>query len=314
MKRGIFFGLLFFSAAARCRAESADGGQPAAWLKLGMGARLASMGQAGTALENGAAMLESNPAGLSRLKANELGSQASALSQERRLEYLGLGFPFGIGGAKSGVGLSVARFGIDAPIELRRTNTEEPDSQWFYTSYAVSAGLGVAVAEKLALGLGLRGVFDQAGDAQGGGFSMDLGALVRLRPWLDAGLFLKDALSSFSWNGGAAERAPSTWRLGFGGSFLHESLVTALELEKNVAQDYRVHVGAEWRFKELGLDLRAGMKQERPGLGLGYSFGKGRMIHFDYAISLDPALPSALDQRFSLGASFSPGPAELSHE
>jgi len=303
--------LLLLLLASRGRAETADGGEGAAWLKLGVGARPLALGQASVADEGDVYDLNGNPAGLVSLSRIALGSQAALLSEDRRMDNLSFARPLDLKLWKPGIGLSVSRFSLEAPIERRDTNTPDPVGDWFQSSYSVQLGLGSWIGDPArshsALGLNFRFLSESVGDASGSGEALDLGSLYRVTSWLNLGWSLENLLSRSDWSTGSSEDPPKVFHGGAAAWLWQRRLWLGAEYQKSEVEDPRLRAGVECWLSPGLFAVRLGLDQDRYSAGLGLLFSiQGDALSLDYAIRTDPVLPEQPDQRFSLGLAFDP--------
>jgi hypothetical protein len=299
MKRRVW-GLALLLSAAGLGAEG-DGGQPAAWSKLSLGARSAALGQAVNALagDPNAALL--NPALAASLDDARIGSQAAFLPDGRQWHHLGLSRPFGSGSAYAW-SLGYAQYTVDQPLERRVGNSGVPDSFFKESASLTQLGLAAWVLERrLAVGLGVKVLSHALGDASGGGAAADFGLLWRSLPWLDLGLAVRDAGSRLGWSNGSTETLLARLRLAahlrpWGGR-----LGLLLEGDASQEQALRLRAGLEaWPWPER-LALRAGLDGAQPAAGLGLRWPWSRAeAALDYALVVDPLGGAALQHRFSL--------------
>lgn len=295
---------LLVAAAGTALGGAPDGGQPAAWLKLGVGARELAMGRVGVALGDDAYAFHYNPATLGTLESLHMGSQASLLPGDRSLEFLSLARPVRFRERGYAWGISYTRFSLNAPVEYRVHNTPEPEKTFLAADNAVVLGLaGWSYANSLSVGLNLRVISSQLGEATATGISGDLGALWRFNPRMQAGISFQDVAGRMSWNTGLAESFPLTVRAGVSARPLEWALAS-LDLEKGSVQDFRIRVGAEFQASRF-FAVRLGMNHQLWTAGFGLKIPALQSLgSLDYALGADPLEPGALAHRISLNLRF----------
>jgi hypothetical protein len=286
---------------------SEDGGQPFAFSKLAVGARPAAMGMAYGAVGGDAYGLPSNPALLATLRDLRIGSQWASLATERSQQYLAFGRPFDDADG-SAYGLSFDRSALDAPIQKRRANTPEPDSTFGESANIFTVGVaGWLWPKRAAFGLSFKVLSQNLGEANGSGFSGDLGFFMRTSPWLDLGFSFQDIASHISWNTGAGEELPLEMRGSAAVHLFGERLLLSSDVEKSRVQDLRLRAGAELWLLPKTLAVRTGWNQGQWALGAGWrlplfddSSDGGVDFGLDYALAADPLGEGALQHRVSL--------------
>jgi hypothetical protein len=290
-------------------AEIGDGGQPSAFLKLGVGAREEAMGRMATLAPNDAYAFAYNPALLAGLTSVSIGSEFASMADYADLDYASVARPVDVSGQRYYYGLAYTHFGLNQPIEVRATNSPNPDSLISDSQYDVLlSAAGWLKGSPLALGLNLRLINEALGTATANGFSGDLGVLFRALPWLDADAVLQDVGGRMGWSTGVTESFPFSFRAGAIANFLDQDLDFGLEFEKSSEQDLRFRAGGEgWIAKILA--LRAGFDGSRLTWGIGAKarpWGVGMQV--DYAMAFSPVLEGALTQQFSLTFDFPMAP------
>lgn len=292
--------VLLLGLVAGGAAWAGDGGQPAAWTKLALGARIAGLGQAAIALADdpGAALL--NPALAATQEGANLGSQAAFLPDGRHLHYLGMALRLG---ARSPFAWSLgyAQHGADQPLERRRGNTGDPEGT--FKEGASLGQLGLAawlVQDRLAAGLALKMLSHGLGDASAQGLAGDVGLVFRALPWLDLGFGARDVAGRLVWSTGHQETLPLRLRGGLHARAWEGRLGLLAELEGRQQQALRPRSGLEFWAWPARLALRAGHDGALPAAGLGLRWPwMGWRAGLDYALASDGLGLTDLQHRFS---------------
>jgi hypothetical protein len=300
MKKAFCLAVLALVLAGRL--PGGDGGQPAAFLKLGVGAREQGMGGLATPSSTDAFAFYYNPALLAALESIAFGSQTSFLSNDRSLDHVVLVAPSDLWIHRVYYGLSYTRFALNAPVEVRATNTADPISTFYDSQSAIQVAVATWLLDKsLALGFNLRMVHEQLGDAAASGLSWDLGALYKATSWLDCAFMAGNLGGGMDWSTDLSEAFPFLLRTTASGHFFDERLQVGVEMEKNSQQDPRFRAGAEYWNSGRVMGLRLGLNQLQWSCGLGLKFNLwGLGAELDYALASDPIEAGALAQRLSL--------------
>jgi len=155
------------------------GGQPGAFLRLGVGARAMSMGGAFTALANDPSASYWNAAGLGALKYTEFMGTYAFLSMDRRYNYASFAFPiryFGTIGV-SWINLNVGELeGRDLSGRVTGTFSNSENA------YVVS--LGIPLLSSIYLGLSAKYLTHSLELYTSTGFGVDAGILIKVTEFL----------------------------------------------------------------------------------------------------------------------------------
>jgi hypothetical protein len=281
-----------------------DGGQPAAWARLALGARSAALGQAVSALDGDVSAAQQNPALLATQTGIGLSSQGSLLPDFRSLETLGLARPMGPG-ADWGWGAYTAWYG-DTGYERRSGNSAAPDGSFDGSALLLQGGLGGWLwRRKVAVGADYKLLSQGLDSSSASGGALDLGAYCAALPWLALGVAVQDLLGRWSWTTGQTEAFPVRGRAGL--RLTSADGVFDLSLEAGMEADQGVHAmaGLEWWLLPGHMVLRGGLQDGQPSLGLGAQ-GRfyGTQTGVDYSASAEAGVGGQLQQRLSLNLGF----------
>jgi len=286
---------------------AADAGtSTAAFLKIGVGARAAGMGDAAAALAEGPEALYWNPGGLATLDRRNVSFTHNEWLTDVRYEYLGVSYPF----------LNVGAFGFAAG-RVSMGELTGRDEQGNYTGdfgasdMLLSLGYARRLWPVLALGAGAEYVSSKIENESAGTFAGMLGATVTPPvPGLTAGVSAGHlgGKMTFIDEGDPlpmALRAGAAYRLPFGGE-VHK-VTLAVDGVKFRDTDVYVNSGAEyWIYDTVA--VRAGYKarydEEGITAGLGFKYDTTQTLTFgaDYAYGDLGVFGSA--QRISVGILF----------
>lgn len=282
-------------------AAAEDGGQPAAWTKLALGARVASLGQAVSALPDDAGAALLNPALAAAQSGANAGSQAGFFPDGRQLHQLGFVRPFWKD-SDWAWSAGYAQYQVSDPLERRKGNTPRPDSLFRESASLTQLGLAVWLYRReLSFGINAKAYSHALGDATAGGYGGDLGVYWRGTPWLDLGFAGRNVIGSLGWSGGYNETLPLDWRVGARGHFWGRRLGLSLDLQNSTPQSLRLRAGVEGWPMGRAFALRLGWDGQDLGGGGGLRLPLwGLDCGLDYALAADPLGGGALQHRFSL--------------
>ncbi len=297
-------GALAVFSAAPPLAGTAHAADPvgAVFLRVGVGARAAALGDADIVGSTDASALHWNPAGLALLPRRELLLLHNEWLADVRQEYVGGVFPVGRGGF--GVGMDgfyvdhIPRFIEDVP---------EAEAQGDFGAYdlAVLTGYGRRLAEPVSVGITVKAIAQKIDIESAYSAAVDVGMIYRT-PYegLDAGIVVSNIGPPIDFLGVSAA-LPLETRAGLGyrrplGPF-RASLYGLFHASRRL--NPRAHFGAE--LTTHGVSLRAGAKTgydaEDASYGMGYAVGR---FGFDYAFV--PFSEDLLGEAHRVSVSFSP--------
>jgi tetratricopeptide (TPR) repeat protein len=283
---------------------------------LGFGARAMGMGRAFTAMADDPTAVFWNPAGLENIFQQSVTFFNTTLYEGATYLFLGYALPtldlgtFGLGIGRIGVG------GIEYR-DIDGYNEGYPDFSWdeyqAYLSYAkklpwnITSGATIRVVRR-----GFSGVFNED-NLIDYGVGMDLGFLYKpemfssplLTDW-SFGLNVHNLFTPQIKEGNVVDELPLSIRLGilrrlyFSGGGNNVNVL--LDLDYSEKRGTFVNLGAEYRFKELGM-LRTGFDVNGLTFGAGVKYS---IFQIDYAFGsgYSSDLPSASVHRVSLSFNF----------
>ncbi len=249
-----------------------SGTTAANFLKLGVGARAAALGDAFTVIVDDSTSLYWNPAGLIRINERQLSATYNIWFAGINQGYLGIGFPLGGTGVAAG-GVNYVDMGdFDG-----RDEAGNPTGT--FTASALNYQLGYAnrLGEKLSWGVSVGGIQDTIADDSKSTYAANLGLIYKFSESLSLGLAVQNI-------GGQLGGDPLPFVAKIGMAYTWQSLLLALDIAKPTDNDLYYGAGIEWWIMD-GIALRAGYKTNQDigeGLTAGLGFNKGK-IRFDYA-------------------------------
>ena len=261
-----------------------DGGQPGAFLRMGVGSRAIGMGNAFTAVANDVSSMYWNAAGLGRLELREVMLTYSFLSMSRYHNFAAFAWPLKTYGA---LGISWINLGIGG-IEGRDmfgrvTETYANNEHAFLLSW------GLPLTGSLYVGATGKYLLHTLADNKSTGFGFDIGALYELTRTFRIGLSIRDVSTGVAWDtdSGIKEGYPAVIRLGVAYSWPDFPVIVAVDYEKISNLDATFHLGVEGELYP-GLGLRMGLDDGKIAAGafVGMPTKKAN-LRMDYSFSQD---------------------------
>ena len=267
-----FLGLI--SCITYCSAAIAQsGGEPGAFLRLGMGTRALSMGSAFTGVSDDGSASYWNPAGFG------LGSRSrhvSIMSRRMPLDRNQLAVTYSQG-LEPGGGLAFAwiRYGVDN-IDARDLNGQ-PQGIISDSENALLMSFSPKLHDRVAVGLTMKVLLYKLAGQTAKGFGGDVGLLINPIDPLRIGFLFRDIGTRVSWDTAGLfpqtiqrkETFPRSFTAGASYSLLEGRVLLAADLEaiQRIGSEYRV--GAEVSAAR-GLHLRAGLNDGQVAAGFGF--------------------------------------------
>jgi len=265
-------GILIFTLSISSFAGS-SGTTAANFLKLGVGARAAALGDAFTVIVDDSTSLYWNPAGLIRIKERQFSATYNTWFAGINQGYLAMSFPLSREGIVAG-GVNYVDMGdFDGRDEAGNpTGTFTASALNYHLGYANRAG------EKFIWGISAGVVQDTIADDIKSTYAANLGLIFKSSDSLSLGLALQNI-------GGQLGGDPLPFLAKIGMAYTWKSLLLVLDIAKPTDNDDVYYcTGIEWRIRD-GIALRIGYKTNQDvgeGLTAGFGFDKGK-IRFDYA-------------------------------
>ena len=298
----IFIWLICFILVGTGLAENGDGGYAGAFLRMGMGARAKALGDAYTAVPEGAVSGFYNPALLPHLERRYLDISFAFLPLDRHLDYIAYAQSLvppaedGDNPLKAGFSLAYIRAGVDH-IDGRDFSGNSI-GDFSHSEHAFYLSFGLCPLPFLSVGVSgkvLYSRFPSLGQDDSAisstGFGLDVGAFAVPLPNLTIAAVLHDNLSKYTWNTDKVwERGTSTTyafpqilRAGISYRLPKDWLLITAEMENSAEQNPRYHVGAELYAQDVGA-LRIGWDHDLPTFGIGFKMSLfGHQTGLDYA-------------------------------
>ena len=244
----------------------------AGFLKIGVGARAAAMGDAFTVIVDDSTSLYWNPAGLAKIEKRQLSATYNLWFAGINQGYLGMGFPLG--------GTAVVAGGVDY-VDMGdfdgRDEAGNPTGTFTASALNYQVGYANRFREKFLWGISVGIVQDTIADDMKSTYAANLGLIYKSSESLSLGLALQNL-------GGQLGSDPLPFVAKAGMAYNWKSLLFVLDIASPADNDVYYGAGVEWWMMD-GIALRAGYKTNQDigeGLTAGVGFDKGK-IRFDYA-------------------------------
>lgn len=263
--------LLLATVSPSFASDKGAGTTAANFLKIGIGARAASMGGAFTALADDGTSLYWNPAGLCQVENTQVLATYNMHFQEINQGYLSLAFPM-LGGT-AGVAFSYVDMGR---IE-GRDEEGNPTGDFGASDMQVLVGYAGKISPRLMLGVSAEMLQQSIAEAKDSTFSGNFGVLFQVSDVLSSGI----AIQNIGLNLGE-DPLPLTYRAGL--ALKLDSLTIAVDAVKAIDADTYFCAGLEWQIADI-LALRGGYRTGQDN-GSGVSYGAGfkvSKLSLDYA-------------------------------
>jgi len=286
-------------------AETNNGQTAADFLLIGSGARAAGMGDAFTAVAEGASTAYFNPAGLAEIDGGEVLLSHFAWYQDMSLEY-GV-FAYRLSDVTSAAAsITYFNYGTIQGYDFDGIVTEEISAY----DLAASVSFAYQVDDKLSVGLTGKYVVQKLDDLSGSSPAFDIGALYGIGRFTLAAAFSNiGPAMTFE---GVSERLPTAGRIGASMYPIEERLLASIELEKRYHGLTVLRQGFEYNFNEQYF-LRVGYNyipaEDQRSLGNGITFGAGLRFstaEVDYAYTVEEKYSGEGLHRFTAVMRFGP--------
>ncbi|MBU0700322.1 PorV/PorQ family protein [bacterium] len=286
LKRVVFLLMIFMVSVSLVEAKDA-GKSRAAFLKIGVGARAAAMGEAFCALSDDISAIYWNPAGISQLTQTEIMSTHHSYFQGINNEYFAFVHP-GKNGAALGAALSM--LGINGLKGYDKNDTQGSDFK--ADDMAMSLAYSKMIGHGAAIGAGLKLVKQGIDNKDTTNLVVDLGGLYHtpIRNLVLGATVQNIGINNSSSNkkrGKVDDQMPFRMRLGASYQ-LHNSTIC---MDVNMPNDGQrtTNLGIEYALpKVMKFDtmLRAGYRIGADTGELGFGFGiLSNKCSFDYAFA-----------------------------
>jgi len=272
-------------------------------LKAGVGARPLGMGGAFTAIADNADAPFWNPAGLARIKQQEIDTMQTRLSTDADHYYISYVRPLG----KGTIGFSWIQVGAGT---LTRTTTTDAFNEvittgiFSYFSNAYLLSYGLPLNPNISFGMTAKYLTSDMYQISGGqayGYSVTPGIMLNLNnSKFTIGAKIDELLNEQSWGTGTVEKVPPKARLGVAlkePRGLPLGSTVALDLAQLLKSNYATEVSAGYEWSRDGLAIRTGYTESALTAGAGFQSG---VAQIDYAYVQQMSLSRENVHRISL--------------
>lgn len=234
------------------------------------------MGKAFTAVADDASAAYWNPAGLTRLVANEVTAMHVTLFEDTMYDFVGYAHSFPKIGS---FGLAVVRVGSTG-FEGRAEDGYDMGS-FDISDLGVLFSYGYPLSQRVSIGGTAKLVRQKVGSYSASGGGVDVGMMYYAHKVLTFGLSVKNFLAPSIMLREQSDKFPLTARLGIACRLFQGRLQAALDINRSRDQDFKFCVGAEgWIHRMIA--LRAGIDETEITGGVGFLISDFRL---DYAFA-----------------------------
>lgn len=284
------------------QADTGEGGQPGAFLRIPINARANGMGGAFTAIADDPSALWWNPGGLGFINRIQLMGMYTRMSLDRQHNFAGVSFPIQ---SKITIGISWLQFGV-SEIEGRDI-FGQPTEKFDDNETMIGGGAAYRFSEKLSIGFFAKYIYHSLYKNRATGFGFDGGIKYQISKIFKAGFTFQNLSTKIKWNtdSNLEEVFPQLYRAGIAVYPPKLPIVLALDIGKIQHQkNYQYNVGLEANILPNIFSLRGGYGKNgfTAGAALGWK-NEGFLVHLDFAY-LQDVFDRGFTQQFSLVLGF----------
>ncbi len=285
-------------------AGDTEGTAGAPFLKIGPGARAASLGDSFAAICDDPTAIYWNPAGLIQIKFVAITTMYANWFQEIGYGYIAGVYPIS---GKDSIGASVSYVSMD---DLKGYADETDDTIEYFSAYdsCISFAYSHSLTDSISFGVTVKGIIQKIEDNQALGIALDFGELYQTPiNGLTLGVAIQNIGPEIEFiNEG--DKLPSTLKIGLAYGVKGMPLLLSCDFNKPIDNDWRLNCGIECRFSpalrfRVGYNSQLVKDLETDGFcgGLGFKLGNYQV---DYAYV--PYNNELLGEthRFSIGLEF----------
>ncbi len=221
-----------------------DNNSAAAYIRMGIGARIIAMGEAGAATTTGITSAHWNPAGLYNMKGMEFSTMYNMnMGLDRSYKYAAFGKRYEFG--------TIALSWVNASVDDFEGFTEANQPTGFFNDNEHNISLSYAGEMKhIQYGITPKIYMSKLGDDTKSGFGLDLGLKYDINQYLVAGIMMRDAYGTLD-----GDKIPYEFSAGVAVyPFLGITLGADVKMEQDM--DPKVIFGAEY-WTSIGKDNEA---------------------------------------------------------
>ncbi len=245
-------------------AETGKAGYAGSYLKLGLGARAAGMGNAFTAIAEGAEGVFFNPAGLAAFPTREAAFTYNSLTLDRRLMGASV-----VTRVRNQAMLGISWLHSSVGEVQMRDSDRNPAGNMPNGNNVFGLSFAKKFGDFFAAGANLRYLHSRLEDLSAFAIAVDLGAIAVYEKRGSVGVSIGNLGSSFRWQDWAGtdseydDKLPIRFRFGAAAYGFDEKIITALDIEKDAKLDPVINIGAEyWLTREVLIENPDGIDED----------------------------------------------------
>jgi hypothetical protein len=295
------FAVVLFSGPV-CVAEDGDGGQPGAFLNLGVGVRALTLGKAYTALADDAEATYWNPAGLAQIERFDF---SFMYAEPFKSEFSGIDYQFIALGGKTSIGSIGVSFLYHSVDSLLLTDSTGIRGTFGDKEYMLGISYAGKIADNISLGGTLKIINQDIQAYDDTGYGLDVGILGRFDKFR-LGAVIMNAVEPELKLRQTDEQIPTRIRVG-AATDLYDWVTLSADIDSAADEDVHYHAGTEFKWigqrleGHYGMAVRSGYSSDNEELSLGLAIFTSS-VSFDYGIGFHPELKDS--QRFGFRMSF----------
>lgn len=263
------------------------GATAANFLKLGIGARPAGLGEAFCAIADDINAAYWNPAGLAQIKEFQLTAIHKDWFEDIKSGYLGYLQP----GDKDAVTMAVSMTYLDKGSMQEIKNDRTTGGTFKAEDISITVSFAQALKKEFLAGANLKYIHQKVADTYGIGFAGDIGLIYKPTKFINLGLVVQNIGSKIKF---VKEGFPLPLNLKTGISYKNKWITLALDANKPIDNDPLICLGLESKIANI-VALRVGYRHqtkdqkldlyESASIGFtgGFGLGFGNTYFLDYA-------------------------------
>lgn len=285
MKRSVFLLLCTLVCATAGPSEARPGRTGLSFLKLGVGARAAGLGEAYTAVANDATALYWNPAGMTGVTGTDLTIIHTQWFQGITHEFVGAVVSTGT----SAAGLGIILLTVDGLERRTDIPTEQPVATFSTYDAVLTGSYARRIGERISMGITAKGVYEKILFETASGMAFDLGVQYKTP---HEGMIVGGSIRNVGPRITFVQESfalPREVRIGVGyvpsSPLLQRRALVTADVSKRRDEPVRLSIGGAYTYQErvsvlLGYQLR----QDEAGLAAGLGV-RLRRYRLDYAFA-----------------------------
>lgn len=297
--KNLYFILMFILLLSNLIFAGNDGGQPGAFIRLGIGANAIGMGKSYTAISEDASSLYWNPGASSLTEKRQITamvSQPFSDFDDISYNYLGYIQPVDLG-YNAGIGIGIIYLNADNITKIN--NQMQKLGSFSNKEYALIGNYSWEMITGLSMGLNLKYVHHEIDTVDDSLFAFDIGSKYLVNDAFKMGIVLENIYSGKKKLDTEKEKLPLTFRIGLGYNIIPEWIVST-DIVYMERSDIDFSLGTEVLFYKK-LFLRSGYTDATEEFSLGAGFDINP-VKVDYSFTTHSDLGDS--HRFSVNYMF----------